>query len=309
VNVTNTLTNEIERVPIDDHTTIFGLIQAVQKPDPERIAQSGIRIRTAAGSFFCDPTKLCTDYQVGLSIKNVEYGVVSAGEQFVQPKFAPLDKVQTLAAACMSTVANIPTVRQLTLQVVDTQRALQVLKSGGKVSTVEPASLRSGGSASSSSGAGAASVPTSPGRRVEAMSDGSVPKPYKGIPDIQTDLSVQSLIRQFIEVPEAASANGSVVYGTQINVPQGTPAPTDDIMSQTRWLMDVTYLGTWWSNLTPEQRRMPPNLQRGRDLVTRIFEDSSKITKSKRMILMTEAAMSKEQLVALAQCLSDCASH
>jgi len=117
------------------------------------------------------------------------------------------------------------------------------------------------------------------------------------------------LIHSLLEVPETPSANGSVVYGTQINVSDGIPPAGDDVVMQTHWLMDVVYLGTWWSSLTPEQRRVRENLQRGRELVSRMFEDTSKITKSKRMALLTEAALSKEQLASVAQCLSDVASR
>jgi len=294
VSVKNTLTGETENVPIDDHTTIFGLIQAVKKPDLEHIAQSGIRIRSAAGSFFCDPTKLCTDYQVGLSIKNVEYGVVSVGEQFIPPNFAPLDKVPPLMAALGSNLANVASVKKLTLQLAENQRALQLLKSGDYVPT------RSG-----------AIVPVDPAaalKQFEEEDDHTQPKPYTALPALQLDLSTESVPAQLLAVPDTASANGSVVYGTQINLPGGTAEASEDIVSQTKWLMDVTYLGTWWSSITAEQRKKAENLQRARTLVRSLFDDTSKATKARRMTLLNESVFSKEQLVSIAQCLSDVAS-
>jgi len=320
--VNNTLTGETENVPIDDHTTIFGLIQAVRKPDQDRIAQSGIRIRTAAGSFFCDPTKLCTDYQVGLSIKSVEYGVVSVGEQFVQPKFAPLDKAQPLIAACVSSLANVATVKQLTLQVVDIQRMIQALKSGvapmaappsvasptapsgPAPGVIAPAALRSGPPTQM------APIAVRGGLQVfKDEDDHTAPKPYNPLPPVQENLPVSALLRQTLEVPATASANGSVVYGTRVMVPEGTVDADADVISQTKWLMDVAYLGTWWSSITAEQRRNAENLQRARTMVRSLFEDTSKQTKQKRMDLMTQSVFSKEQLAGIAQCLSDVASH
>jgi len=307
--VSNTLTGEAENVPIDDHTTIFGLIQAVKKPDPETIAKSGIRIRTAGGSFFCDPTKLCTDYQVGLSIKSVEYGVVSVGEQFVQPKFAPLDKVQPLMAARASPLANVGTVKQLTFQVVETQRMLQALKSG-VVPSAAPAPTPSAVMSPAAARTGQPSIaPIAMGSGSFADEDDhTAPKPYNPLPAWQDNLPPTALIRQLLDVPPTPSANGSVVYGTQINIPEGTVANAD-VISQTKWFMDMAYLGTWWSSMTPEQRRNADNLQRARMLVRNLFEDTSKQTKSKRMALMTESVFSKQQLAAIAQCLSDVATH
>jgi len=314
VSVKNTLTGQMESVPIDDHTTIFGLIQAVTKPDPERIAQSGIRIRTAAGSFFCDPTKLCTDYQVGLSIKNVEYGVVSVGEQFVQPKFAPLDKVQPLIAASVSTLANVPTIKQLSLQVVETQRLLQMLKSGAVPPAVPASSPVSSSTApASSSTAPVSSSVNSHGsatavEHFKEHDDHSLPKPYNALPAVQNDLSPMALPQQLLELPASASANGSVVYGIQINVPS-VPEPDADLVNNTKWMMDVAYLGTWWSSLSVDQRHNNDNIERARSLVRNLFEDTSKATKTQRMALLTQAAFSKEQLAAITQCLSDVASH
>jgi len=306
--VNNTLTGEMERVPIDDHTTIFGLIQAVNKPDPDKIAQSGIRIRSAAGSFFCDPTKLCTDYQVGLSIKSVEYGVVSVGEQFVQPKFAPLEKVQPLVAACASQLANVATVKQLTLQVVETQRIIQMLRSGVPVPpatavTVSPAVVHSPHSLA------LGKSPAAIVKHFREEDDHTQPKPYSPLQSIQTGLSEIALLRQLLEVPATASANGSAVYGTQIKLPEGTPDADEDLVGTTKWLMDLNYLGTWWASITPEQRRNADNLQRARTLVHSLFEDSSKLSKNRRLALMSESVLSKEQLAAVAQCLSDVASH
>jgi len=205
-----------------------------------------------------------------------------------------LDKVQPLVAACMS-AANIQTVKQLTLQVVETQRALQALKLGEKPTTPTSAPAPSGAPAVSPSS--------------EPKKGGDEAQPYTALPSLQTDVPQNAVIAQLLQVPEAVSSNGTDVYGVQINVSQGVPPANDEVIKQTQWLMDVTYLATWWSSITPEQRRMPENIQRGRELTTRMFQDTSMITKSKRMALLTEAALSKDQLASLAQCLSTFASQ
>ena len=310
--VRNTLTGQQERVPIDDHTTIFGMVQAVEKPEPAAVAQSGIRIRTAAGSFFCEPARLCTDYQVGLAIKVVEYGVVQPGEQFVQPQGAPLDQAQPLLAALTSPNANADGIAQLTQKLAEAQRVLQVLQS------------RAGHS--SAARANATAAPQKLSLQPRLLPPTQLPSPTQPVqPQVRRQVKVQlqpklqqqqqqqrrprvedyGVVPQYLDVPAKATASGDVLYGVRVEEAADVPPAGDDVVGSAQWLAEAVYLGTWWNSITEEQRHHPDNMGRARALVRNLFGTTTESQKSALMELVAGGAVNKDQLAGIVRCLSD----
>lgn len=316
VAVHNQLTGAVEHVPIDDHTTIFGMIQAVAKPDAARTAQSGIRIRTAAGSFFCDPTRLCTDYQVGLAIKSVEYGVVAAGEQFVQPKYAPLDQAPVLAAARASRTATVPALRRLARDLADAQRVFHVLKTRSADPSV--ASATASATAAGASAAGASDNGTEKTTTTDGANDFGVDwtaalaeTAYAGLgPLLQADETPAcALVAEAPAVPASAAVRGGTLYGTVLDVPADVPPADGATAALTRWLADAAYVGAWWAALSAAQRREPAAVARARTLVRTLFAaDPADPATAQRMALVHAGTLAPALLAGLTQCLSDVAA-
>lgn len=326
VAVHNQLAGAVEHVPIDDHTTIFGMIQAVTKPDAARTAQSGIRIRTAAGSFFCDPTRLCTDYQVGLAIKSVEYGVVAAGEQFVQPKYAPLDQAPVLAAARASRTATVPALRRLARDLADAQRLLHVLKDRATGSSSAASALP----APIPSVAGAATTGAAPqATKKEQEQDQDQQQEqhtedfgvdwtaeldaaacaYTGLPPLQAEVPAAVLVPATPEVPAAAAVRGGTLYGTVLDAPADVPPADGATAALARWLADAAYVGAWWAALGAAQRREPAAVARARALVRTLFAaDPADPAAAHRMALVHAGTLAPALLAGLTQCLSDVAA-
>ena len=314
VAVHNQLTGAVERVPIDDHTTIFGMIQAVAKPDAARTAQSGIRVRTAAGSFFCDPTRLCTDYHVGLAIKSVEYGVVAAGEQFVQPQYAPLDQAPVLAAARASpSTSTVAAVRSLARDLADAQRILKILKEHGPVGGASGAS--SDGTASTCAGASSTGATKKDDKdkdpnsfNVDWTGDLAGADKYEALPALGTELPDCALVAEAPAVPPEAPVHGGVLYGTVLDVPADA-APDAATTALAHWLADAAYVGAWWAALGAAQRREPAAVQRARTLVHTLFAAApDDPAAAPRMALVHAGTLAPALLTGLTQCLSDIAA-
>ena len=274
VNVRNTLSGSSVNVPIDARTKVRALALAVPDvppPPASTLTGCGIRVRTARGSFFCDPDELCASYGIGLDVHEVELARPGSTELFLSPADAPLSFVKDLNVARASEAATPQGINRLIEQLNAAKQ--QASREHELHQQQKLASIRQ---------------QQQPQQRPQQPPQQQPAKPLQKPPSFKAPATPDA------KKPEVMMAGKPIDLPPNIEV---TPA----IAADTAWLCDLAYLVEWWTHLSPEGRKQPSVRANASKLVKKTFGEAA--TPERKAI--AEKLLSPEQLAAAAKVLAE----
>ena len=303
IGVNNELTQSREEIMVDSSTTIFGLLRACTKP-PGRagdIVKYGVRITVIAPNvkFFCDPTLMINDYEIGTRYMEIDIALVTSLEMILPPQkvadfiaasYAALPPAaQPTAQTTTTTNMNfVPTQPQQQQQPQIVQQKPPQQQQPQKIEPQQPQIVQQ-------------QPPQQQQQQQEKKEEVKVEdnqqRAYVSKRDKAGVMEKEKILEINTEVFKPVNPNIVVA------VPDGLPQASPVVIDMAKWMGDMLMLYGWWASRSKEEKENPDNITYVANKAKNLFPEKDDPDRNKKLTLL-KSVLSKEQLVSLFMCLS-----
>lgn len=330
VGVNNEFAGCRDEIMVDSSTTIFGIIRSCTKP-ADRIAdisKYGVRITVIAPNvmFFCDPSFMINDYEIGTRYMEIDVAMVTSMESILPP--------QKVAEFIATSYASLPPSAQPSAHTqengindIGDAHYNQQQQQQQEVSQVQQMPVSKLGSPSMTF---TPSDPKPPNQEItlqeilhlqqqqqqhqQVVKPQEVPqqqqqqvvKPQE-VPQQQQQQQQRRKTLEGIDKTKILEINTDVFVPVNpnvvVSVPDGLPQASASIKDMALWMGEMIMLYGWWASKSPEEKEKPENITYVANVAKNLFPDKDDPERVKKLDLL-KSIVPKEQLVSLFMCLS-----